>query len=63
MKKRPNKLPPGLHAALSQNPAALQAFSSLPKDIRQSVINSSVSVSTPEGMEALVSRLATPPLS
>lgn len=54
-------LPEGLLMALSQNLDAMQAFSTLPKAVRQSVINSSATVTSKEGMSSLVSRLVSDP--
>jgi hypothetical protein len=60
--KSKDELPQGLIMALSQNVDAMQTFSNLPKEIRQSVINSASTVTSKEGMESLVSRLvSTPP--
>ncbi len=62
MKKRPNKLPPGLHAALSQNPAACRLFPPCRRTSANRSLISSVSVSTPRGWR-LWSPAATTPLS
>lgn len=59
--RKKNQLPQGLSQALSQNPQAMQTFSSLPKAIRQSVINSSATVTSKEGMDSLVSNLVSSP--
>jgi uncharacterized protein YdeI (YjbR/CyaY-like superfamily) len=47
--KKKDQLPQGLSQALSQNPQAMQTFSSLPKAIRRSVINSRATVTQKKG--------------
>jgi len=51
------EMPLGLGMALAQNPTAMQAFSSLPQERQQQIIDHTHSVTSKKQMQAFVSAI------